>query len=386
MRPSDPIALAQALIRCPSVTPAEGGALTLVGDVLVAAGFATERMPFSAPGTPDVENLYARMGVGDPCLVFAGHTDVVPPGAMDAWTVDPFGGETRGGRLFGRGAADMKGAVAASVAAVLQHLAEYGPPAGSIAFILTGDEEGPAVNGTAKIVAALQARGARFHGCVLGEPTNPDAMGAMIKIGRRGSLSGDIIVRGRQGHVAYPDLAQNPIDALFRVMSALKGQPLDAGTAAFLPSNLEFTSVDVGNAARNIIPDAARAAFNVRFNDLWTSATLADELGRRIAAINEPMVCELTVLPTNAEAFLTKPGPFVAHLMAAVVAETGRTPALSTTGGTSDARFLRQLCPVAEFGLVGRTMHQIDEHVDVADILTLTRIYRRVIERFFAST
>jgi len=380
--PSRAVAFTQALIQCPSVTPEPGGALAMIETWLKPYGFEVHRPVFSETGTPDVENLYARLGTAAPCLVFAGHTDVVPTGEEARWSEAPFSGTIRDGMVWGRGAADMKGGVAASIAAVLDHIDAYGVPAGSIAFLITGDEEGPAINGTVKLLDWALARGERFDACILGEPTNPEMMGDMMKIGRRGSLSGDIIVEGKQGHVAYPQLAKNPIDALMRLLSALK-EPLDAGTAHFSPSNLEITSVDVGNDARNVIPASASARFNIRFNDLWTSASLEAELRRRLASVNDAPDFTLTCLPSNAEAFITTPGPFVALMRAAVMAETGREPVLSTTGGTSDARFITKACPVIEFGLVGQTMHQIDERVAISDIDTLTAIYRRAIEAFF---
>jgi succinyl-diaminopimelate desuccinylase len=382
--PTDPIALTQALVRCPSVTPEEGGSLALLDEILTRAGFCVSRPVFSADGQPDVQNLYARIGSEGPVLVFAGHTDVVPPGDAARWTHPPFSGEVRDGVLYGRGAADMKGGVAASVAAALRYLAERGGPGrGSVAFLITGDEEGPAVNGTVKLLAWAAERGERFDHCILGEPTNPQQLGDMIKIGRRGSLTGRLTVSGRQGHVAYPHLAENPITGLVRLVAALKAEPLDRGTAHFDPSNLEFTTVDVGNPASNVIPGDARAVFNIRFNDLWSPETLADEIRSRCreAAGNEVRY-ELAFEPTNATAFLTAPGPFVETMAAAIEAETGRRPTFSTTGGTSDARFIKDFCPVVEFGLVGQTMHQVDERVATADLEALTRIYRRVLDDY----
>lgn len=383
---SDPVALTQALVRCPSVTPAEGGALDLLAGVLGQAGFEVHRPVFSETGTPDIENLYARIGEGSPCLVFAGHTDVVPPGDVAAWSRDPFSGEIRDGLLHGRGACDMKGGVGASVAAALRHLATHGvPKAGSLAFLITGDEEGPAVNGTVKLLAWAKARGEHFNHCILGEPTNPEALGDMIKIGRRGSLTGRLTVQGVQGHVAYPHLADNPIRGVMRLISSLSAEPLDDGTAHFGPSNLEFTTVDVGNAAVNVIPAVARATFNIRFNDLWSTESLANEIRRRVeVAAGNAVQWTLDFEPSNASAFLTAPGPFVSLVSEAVEAVTGRKPALSTTGGTSDARFIKDYCPVLEFGLVGQTMHKVDEHAAVSDIEGLTAIYERVLQAYFA--
>ena len=384
MLDTSPLALAQALIRCPSVTPAEGGALSFIAQVLGDAGFEVHRPAFSAEGTPDVENLYARFGVGHPYLVFAGHTDVVPPGDVARWRHDPFGGIVEQGELFGRGAADMKGGIACMLAASLRYLAEHPDFAGSIGFLITGDEEGPAVNGTVKLLEWARARGERFDHCILGEPTNPARLGDMIKIGRRGSLTGRLLVHGRQGHVAYPQLAENPIGGLVRLLGALKAEPFDAGTAHFDASNLEVTTVDVGNAATNVIPAEARATFNIRFNDLWSPTTLEAEIGRRLReAAGNVVRYSVSFDPTNAVAFLTAPDSF-GFLFEAIEAETGRRPVLSTTGGTSDARFIRSYCPVVEFGLVGQTMHQLDERVAVADLERLTAIYQRALERYFS--
>ena len=382
---TDPVALTQALIRCPSVTPAEGGALTLLGDLLTAAGFSVHRPVFSAPGTPDIDNLYARIGTEGPCLVFAGHTDVVPPGDEAGWRFPPFSGAIHDGILYGRGACDMKAGVAASVAAVLNHIAAHGQPAGSLAFLITGDEEGPAVNGTVKLLDWARARGETFDACILGEPTNPATMGEMIKIGRRGSLTGRLTVTGRQGHVGYPHLALNPIDSLVTLLAALKARPIDTGTAFFDPSTLSITTVDVGNPATNVIPAEARATFNIRFNDGWTPETLAGEVRRRLAGAAAEAPYALTFDPTNSVSFLTRPGPFVDLVAGAIEAECGRRPALSTTGGTSDARFIQAYCPVVEFGVVGKTMHATDECVAVSDITALTRIYGRIIAAFFAA-
>jgi succinyl-diaminopimelate desuccinylase len=351
--PSRAVSMTADLVRCASVTPEEGGALGLIEAWLKPYGFKIHRPVFQTAGHYAVENLYARIGSGAPCLVFAGHTDVVPPGDLAGWSRPPFSGDIADGAVWGRGASDMKSGVAAAIAAVLDHLDAHGAPAaGSLAFLITGDEEADAVDGTVRLLEWAQARGEVFSACVLGEPTNPEAMGDMVKIGRRGSLSGDLFVDGVQGHVAYPQLARNPIDGLMRLMAALK-EPLDAGTAHFLPSNLEFTALDCGNAARNVIPARAGARFNIRFNDLWTSATLGAELRRRLAGVNDAPHYELT-----------------------------RRPVLSTTGGTSDARFIQAYCPVVEFGVVGKTMHKVNENAAIADIDCLTAVYGRVIARF----
>jgi len=382
-----PLGLAQALIRCPSVTPEEGGALDWLGGVLEAAGFTVHRPRFSEPGTPDIENLYARIGTGAPYLLFAGHTDVVPPGDVAGWRHGPFAGTVADGILYGRGAVDMKGGIACMLAAALDYLEAAGPAfSGSLGFLITGDEEGPAINGTVKLLDWARARGERFDHCLLGEPTNPDRLGDMIKIGRRGSLTGKLTVHGRQGHVAYPHRAENPIPGMLRLAGALLAEPLDGGTRHFDASNLEFTTLDVGNPATNVIPAEARATFNIRFNEGWTAETLGDEIRARLErAAGNSVRYSLDLQPSNAPAFLTRPDAFTDLVVAAIEIETGRVPKLSTTGGTSDARFIKDACPVIEFGLVGETMHQTDECVAVADLNRLTAIYTRVIAAYFAA-
>jgi succinyl-diaminopimelate desuccinylase len=381
---TDVLTLTRDLIRCPSVTPADAGALGLVESVLKGAGFETHRVVFSEDGYPDTDNLYARIGSGSPCLVFAGHTDVVPVGDAAHWRFDPFSAEIAEGMVWGRGAVDMKGGVAASISAVLEFLRKDGLKKGSIAFLITGDEEGPSVNGTPKLLEWAIARGEKFDQCILGEPTNPNALGDMIKIGRRGSLSGTLTVHGKQGHVGYPHLADNPVHHIVRLIGTLLGTPLDKGTEHFDPSNLEVTSLDTGNRAVNIIPAEAKAMFNIRFNDLWTPETLRAEISRRIETLNDKPRYTLDFAPTNAVAFLTKPGKFVDMFSKAVEAETGRKPVLSTTGGTSDARFIKNYAEVLEFGLVGQTMHAVDERTAISDLEKLTRIYGRVLETYFA--
>ena len=379
-----PLSLAQSLLRCPSVTPEEGGALAFIEGVLREARFEVHRPSFSEPGTPDAENLYARYGAGEPFLLLAGHTDVVPPGDLGRWRHDPFSGRIENGELYGRGAVDMKGGIACMMAAALGFIRERPSFKGSVGFLITGDEEGPAVNGTVKLLDWAKTRGERFDHCILGEPTNPGRLGDMIKIGRRGSLTGRIIVEGKQGHVAYPHLAENPIPGLMRLLSGLLGEPLDHGTEHFDVSNLEVTTVDVGNPASNVIPAEARATFNIRFNDLWTPQSLEEEIERRLSeAAGNAVRYSLKVDPTNAVAFLTPPNDFVGFIADAVEAETGMRPKLSTTGGTSDARFIVKHCPVVEFGLVGQTMHQIDERVAVADLDRLAAIYRKVLDAYF---
>jgi succinyl-diaminopimelate desuccinylase len=384
----DPVAIARELIRCPSVTPADAGALGVLERVLEATGFTVQRIAFSEPGMPDIENLYARIGTGRPHLVFAGHTDVVPPGDAAMWTHPPFAGAVINETLYGRGAEDMKGAIACFAAAALAYLnANGGMPKGSMSFLVTGDEEGPAVNGTVKLLRWAREHGEAFDHCILGEPTNVAAVGDTIKIGRRGSLNGTLVVTGRQGHVAYPGRADNPIRGIVTLMQALMAEPLDAGSAHFEPSNLEFTSVDVGNQAVNVIPAEARTRFNVRYNDRHTQDSLKASLEQRCArAAAERISWRLEFDPSNADVFLIEPGPFVDLVSAAVAEATGRTPQLSTSGGTSDARFIQNYCPVLEFGLVGRTMHQVDERVPLADLAALTAVYRRILDRYFADT
>ncbi|HKH80379.1 MAG TPA: succinyl-diaminopimelate desuccinylase [Methylovirgula sp.] len=381
--PPSALDLCRALIRCASVTPNDAGALALLENYLKAAGFATFPLRFSEPGTPDVDNLYARIGSGAPYLLFAGHTDVVPPGDRAQWRFDPFAAEVADGMIWGRGASDMKSAVAAFAAAATAYVAEHPTLKGSIGFLITGDEEGPAINGTAKLLTWAEARGERFDHCLVGEPTSVEALGDAIKIGRRGSLNARLNVHGRQGHVAYPRRADNPIPPLMRLLEALIVTPLDAGTAHFEPSNLEIVSVDVGNPAMNVIPAAAHAHFNVRFNDLWTPATLEAEIAGRCAAAAPNADYNLSFEPCNALAFLTEPDRFTEVVAAAIAARTGLRPALSTSGGTSDARFIRAYGPVVEFGPVGATMHMIDERVAIADLDALTEIYRDVLERYF---
>jgi succinyl-diaminopimelate desuccinylase len=387
--PADPVALTRDLIRCPSVTPAEGGALAFLESVLREAGFTVHRMTFSEPGTDDVENLYARLGTQGPHLMFAGHTDVVPPGEENAWTHPPFSGDVDGTTLFGRGAVDMKGGIACAVAAVLDHVAQYGNQAradgaGSISFLITGDEESIAVNGTPKLLEWVAERGEKFDHCILGEPSNQRELGDTIKIGRRGSLNGTLIVSGRQGHVAYPDRADNPIRGIFRLIDALQSEPLDKGNANFQPSHLEFTSVDVGNKTVNVIPREARAMFNIRYNDCHTQDSLkalVEERARKAAG--NAVQFKIDWQYSNADVFVTTPGPFTELVSQAIEEVTRRKPELSTTGGTSDARFITHHCPVVEFGLVGQTMHQVDERVPIADLRALTAVYRKILEGYF---
>ncbi|HWP25024.1 MAG TPA: succinyl-diaminopimelate desuccinylase [Xanthobacteraceae bacterium] len=380
----DPVAIARDLVRCPSVTPAEGGALSYLEGVLKRAGFEVHRMTFAEPGTEPVENLYARIGTARPNLLFAGHTDVVPPGELP-WSHPPFAGEVESGQLYGRGAVDMKGAIACAVAAALDYLQAGGKrPKGSISFLITGDEEGVAVNGTVKLLKWAAERGEVFDHCILGEPSNQVELGDTIKLGRRGSQNGTLIVTGKQGHVAYPERAENPIRGLVKLVNALLAGPLDQGSAQFAPSNLEFTSIDVGNRTVNLIPGEARARFNIRYNDCHTRASLRALIEKRVAEAAEGRIrWRIDWEPSNADVFAAPPSPFTDLVIDAIRAVTGRTPALSTSGGTSDARFIKDYCPVVEFGLVGATMHQTDERVPVADLAALTEIYRRILDAYF---
>src|SRR5215469_9706420 len=384
--PTDPVAIARDLIRCRSVTPDEGGALAYLQGLLSRAGFDAHRAIFAEPGTAPVDNLYARIGTSRPNLLFAGHTDVVPPGNEGAWSHPPFAGALAGDRLYGRGAVDMKGGIACFVAAALDHLAANGgKPKGSISFLITGDEESVAVNGTVKLLKWAAERGESFDHCILGEPSNVEVLGDTIKAGRRGSLNATLIVTGSQGHVAYPERADNPISGLMTLIAALQA-PLDDGSEHFSPSHLEFTSVDVGNATVNLIPGEARARFNIRYNDRHSQTALKTLIERRAKDAAAGRIRYLfDWQPSNADVFVTKPGPFTELAVAAIAEVTGCAPRLSTSGGTSDARFIKDYCPVLEFGLVGQTMHQTDESTPVQDLLTLTAIYRRIIEKYFPS-
>jgi succinyl-diaminopimelate desuccinylase len=384
----DPVKLAAELIRCPSVTPADAGALDVLAAALEGIGFTCRRMPFQKPGTDRIENLYAKVtrhGAGrhnkPKHFCFAGHSDVVPVGRPEGWSVDPFGGAIVDGRLFGRGAADMKSAVAAFAAAAGRFLNKQGDDfSGSISLLITGDEEGPAYNGTKPMLETLAGEGETWDACIVGEPTNPRQLGEMAKIGRRGSFTGHLVVQGIQGHTAYPHLADNPVHRLAKMIAALTETPLDAGTKHFQPSSLQFSTVDVGNSASNVIPGQARATFNARFNDRYTIESLEAEIRRRLDAVGGNY--ELS-LGSSSASFITPVGRLSDILSSAIERELGRRPELSTTGGTSDARFIKDYCPVIEFGLAGETMHKVDEHVPVADIVALSRIYEQVIEAFF---
>ncbi|MGF1594342.1 MAG: succinyl-diaminopimelate desuccinylase [Kiloniellaceae bacterium] len=380
----DTLELAQALIRCPSITPTEGGALDLLQSVLSDLGFTCHRLPFAEDGAPEVDNLYARLGDDGPHLCYAGHTDVVPAGNAADWRVDPFAAEVRDGVLYGRGAVDMKGAIAAFVAAVGGYLAERGRPRGSISLLITGDEEGDAINGTRKVLRWMQEHGEKLDCCLVGEPTSDARLGDMVKIGRRGSLNARLAVSGTQGHTAYPQLADNPLHHLARMLTALVDEPLDAGNAHFPPSSLQLTSIDVGNATTNVIPARATALFNVRFNDMHSSAGVEAWIRERLdRALDASRGARYDLsIQVSGESFLCPPGPWSALISEAVADVVGRPPALGTTGGTSDARFIKDHCTVAELGLLNATAHKVDEQVPLADLTRLTEIYRAVLERY----
>jgi succinyl-diaminopimelate desuccinylase len=378
------VQLAQGLIRCESITPNDAGVLDALIDTLKPARFTVWRLNFKEEGTPPVDNLYVRVGDGPPHLCFAGHVDVVPPGDSSLWSHPPFAAEIEGGRLYGRGAADMKGAIACFTAAALDYVKARGELDGSISLLITGDEEGPAINGTCKVLAWMKEQNERPDHCLVGEPTNAKRIGEAIKIGRRGSLNGWLKVTGVQGHVAYPHLASNPVKGLVKIISRYYDSPLDYGSAHFSPSNLEVTSIDVGNPTTNVIPAFAEARFNVRFNDRHSAESLKASLREQatLALSATDLSANLEFEPPSAS-FLTKPGPLDALLSEAVREVTGLTPALTTDGGTSDARFIKDYCPVIEFGLTTATIHKADEHVAISDMEQLTAIYRRFISLYF---
>ena len=375
----DPVELTQALIRRPSVTPADAGAMDTLQRALEGLGFACRRMKFG-----QIENLYARRGTASPNLCFAGHTDVVPAGDRAAWRYDPFGADIADGVLHGRGAVDMKGGIAAWVAAVSNLLSEGELP-GSLSLLITGDEEGEATDGTVKVVETLAAEGEVIDHCVVGEPTCTAVLGDMIKVGRRGSINAYIEVQGVQGHVAYPHRAANPVPVLVGLLHRLQSRVLDDGYERFQPSNLEITTVDVGNPTSNLIPNKAAARVNIRYNPAHSGPALTQWFEAEAAAANEGFDGKISVRTAiSGEAFLTEHSPFVELAAGAVREETGQEPDLSTSGGISDARFIRRLCPVLEFGLVGATMHGIDERVSVEELHRLTAAYQRLIADYFA--
>ena len=371
---ADPLGLAVDLLRCASVTPADAGAQGVLAAALEQLGFTVTKLRFG-----EIENLFARIGTEGPHICFAGHTDVVPEGA-GGWTAGPFDGEVRDGVLYGRGACDMKGAIASFVAGCAAHLGGKAPK-GSISFLITGDEEGPAIDGTVKVLEWMQANGQVPDFCIVGEPTNPARIGDMVKIGRRGSLNATITVHGIQGHVAYPQRADNPVHRLVRALAALTAAPVDAGSDWFEPSTLQLTSIDVGNPATNVIPASARAKLNIRFNDRHSGASLTAWLRATVGQYAERFDLDVSI---SGESFVTKPGPLVDTLRHAIATTTGIDPKLDTGGGTSDARFIANYCPVAEFGLVGATMHQVDERVPVEELRSLARVYRAVLDAFLS--
>ena len=378
----DPIEFAQALIRCPSVTPADAGALDVLEAALKKLGFACTRLPFEGGGVPRVDNLYARLGDTAPNFCFAGHTDVVPVGNKDEWTVDPFAAAIKGDRLYGRGASDMKTAIAAFVVAVERFLRTgNGKVPGSISFLITGDEEADAVNGTVKMLGWLKEKGEALDDCLVGEPTNPKTLSDMIKIGRRGSLTASLAVFGAQGHSAYAHLADNPIPRLMKMLGALIDKPLDKGNEHFPPSDVIVTTIDVGNRVSNLIPSRAEAKINIRFNDAHTGAGLEKMMRQRFDAVGGKY--ELSV-KVSGEAFLTPVGPLARVVADAVRKVTGRTPEFNTTGGTSDARFIKDHCPVVEFGMTNETAHKANENSLLADVRLLADIYEAVLAGYFA--
>jgi succinyl-diaminopimelate desuccinylase len=374
----DPLPLAQALIRRPSVTPEDAGAMSVLEEALKELGFACTRLTFGAEaGRPPIENLYARLGTAGPNFCFAGHTDVVPVG--QGWTTEPFAGDVIEGSLYGRGAADMKGAIACFTAAVAR-LLKQGKPRGSISLLITGDEEGRGLDGTQAVLRFLAAQGEELDLCLVGEPTNPLQLGEMIKVGRRGSLNATLTVTGIQGHTAYPHLADNPLPRLVAMLAAITAEPLDQGSEHFQASTLALSSIDVGNPATNVIPAQGTARMNVRFNDLHRGADIAAWIRAKCDSVGGEYQLDVEI---SGESFLTPPGQLSDMLVRAIKSVTGRTPELSTTGGTSDARFIKNACPVAEFGLVGQSMHKADERVSVADLDALTRIYLAVLQDYF---
>lgn len=375
----DPIALSQALIRQPTVNPCHDGAQDLLIDALESLGFRSKRYHFDG-----VDNMYARLGGAAPNLCFAGHTDVVPIGDAAGWTVDPFGGEIRDGVLYGRGASDMKGAIAAFVSACARYIGDHGMPQGSISLLITGDEEGPGLHGTRRLLPAVIADGEVLDHCIVGEPTSEDRIADIVKNGRRGSLNAVLKAVGKQGHAAYPEKSANPMPVLLDALQKLRDLKLDTGSPGFQPSNLEITTIDVGNAAHNVIPAQAVAKFNIRFNPNHTGADLMARLQQLLGSGRDGVTLTLDMRVTG-EAFYTKPGKLTDQIVAAVEAETGRKPDLTTGGGTSDARYIKDVCPVAELGVRNEMAHKVDEHIPVDEIETLCRIYYRLLASYFAA-
>ena len=382
--PTDSVAILQDLIRCRSVTPHEAGALTVLENLLSHNGFVCQRLIFKDKDTPDVENLFARIGTTEPHLCFAGHTDVVPPGNEADWTHDPFAAEIKGGQLYGRGATDMKGPVAAFAAAAVDYVNHSGKQAGSISFLITGDEEGPAINGTVKVLEWMKAHGHIPDHCLVGEPSSVDALGDTIKVGRRGSLSFVVTVEGVQGHVAYPSKTDNPIPKLARFVDWISNAKLDDGNDHFDPSSLAVTTIEVGNTAANVVPARATAKFNIRYSTEHTYETLREWVDAQIEAVKKDVGGKWSVTSSEgAEAFITEPGAFVGLVQDAVEQETGLVPRLSTSGGTSDARFIKNYCPVLEFGPTNATIHQVDECISIDELRATQTIYGRIIEAYF---
>lgn len=375
----DPIALSQALIRQPTVNPCHDGAQDVLADALESLGFRTKRYHFDG-----VDNLYARLGGAAPNFCFAGHTDVVPVGDAAGWTVDPFGAEIRNGVMYGRGTSDMKGAIAAFVSAAARYLADHGAPQGSISLLITGDEEGPGLHGTRRLLPAIIADGETIDHCIVGEPTSEDVIADIVKNGRRGSLNAVIKAVGKQGHAAYPEKSANPMPVLLDALQKLRNMKLDDGSPGFQPSNLEITTIDVGNAAHNVIPAQATAKFNIRFNPNHTGDALMKRISDLVSTTERGVTVTVDQRVTG-EAFYTKPGILTDLIVAAVKAETGRDPALTTGGGTSDARYIKDVCPVAELGVRNEMAHKVDECIPVDEIETLCRIYYRLLASYFAA-
>lgn len=372
---TDPVKTAQNLIRCPSVTPKDEGALSVLIDILEPLGFECHNLPYE-----NVPNLFARLGTGAPHICFCGHTDVVPAGDEANWRHPPFGGEIDEGILYGRGAVDMKGAIACFAAAIAGYINDNGPPDGSISLLITGDEEGPAINGTVKVLKWMKENGHVPDFFLGGEPTNPAALGEEIKIGRRGSLTATLTVTGKQGHSAYPALADNPLPRLVKMLDALASYTFDEGTDHFQPTNLEIASIDTGNQAANVIPVKSTALINVRFNNLWSAASLEKKMRAILDDVNKNYTLACA---SNAESFMTEPGRYTELVAGAVQNVTGKTPAMTTNGGTSDARFCTHYAPVVECGLINATAHHVDEHIAVKDLQALTAIYKDILARFF---
>ena len=377
---ANPIELTKTLINCRSVTPENDGAIEQVSHWLEEIGFKSEILNFEEEGTASIKNLWSKMGSKGPTICFAGHTDVVPTGNIDEWSSDPFDANEVNDKIIGRGAADMKGSIASFISATNRFVKEYPDFPGSIGFIITGDEEGCAINGTKKILTWMKSNNISFDDCLVGEPTNPNSLGEMIKIGRRGSVNGVITVKGVQGHVAYPHLADNPIPKLIKILENLINKKLDDGTEHFQPSNIEITSIDIGNTATNVIPKEALANFNIRYNDIFDREKIEEEVHNRIRSLNYDYSIKFE---HSGDSFLTSPGKLTKNLSKIIEDQTGNTPELSTSGGTSDARFIKDYGNVVEFGLIGATMHKVDESASIKDIKNLTEIYYQLLKKYF---